>query len=147
MPIADQIGELPDKSVYQQAYDINPKSHERNWFLSELSPGELAVLRPHLTTFDMRPGDCLHYFGERIDDVVFPHAGLVALTMPLRETSGASALLIGREGIVGGFAAAACAPATCNAEVHIGGRASRMSAPSVRKARRTPAEGVWGVGK
>jgi CRP-like cAMP-binding protein len=54
--------------------------------------------------------------------------------MPLRETSGASALLIGREGIVGGFAAAACAPATCNAEVHIGGRASRMSAATFRYA-------------
>jgi CRP-like cAMP-binding protein len=134
MPIADQISELQDKSVFQQAYDINPKLHDRNWFLSELSPGELAVLRPHLTTFDMRAGDCLHYFGERIDDVVFPHGGLVALTMPLREASGASALLIGREGIVGGFAAAALAPATCNAEVHIGGRASRMSASAFRYA-------------
>ena len=134
MPIADQISELQDKSVFQQAYEINPKSQDRNWFLSELSPAELAVLRPHLTTFEMRPGDCLHYFGERIDDVVFPHAGLVALTMPLRETSGASALLIGREGIVGGFAAAASAPATCNAEVHIGGRASRMSAATFRYA-------------
>jgi CRP-like cAMP-binding protein len=134
MPIADQISELQDKSVFQQTHDINPKSHDRNWFLSELSPTELSALRPHLTTFDMRAGDCLHYFGERIDDVVFPHSGLVALTMPLRETSGASALLIGREGIVGGFAAAALAPATSNAEVHIGGRASRMSANAFRYA-------------
>jgi CRP-like cAMP-binding protein len=136
MPIGDQINEVHDKSAYQQrhAYESNPKSHDKNWFLSELSPAEFSALRPHLTTFDMRAGDCLHYFGERIDDVVFPHGGLVALTMPLREASGASALLIGREGIVGGFAAAASAPATCNAEVHIAGRASRMSAGSFRFA-------------
>ena len=136
MPTTDQISELHDSSAYHQshAYEPNPRAHDKNWFLSELSPAELAVLRPHLTTFEMRAGDCLHYFGERIDDVVFPHAGLVALTMPLREASGASALLIGREGIVGGFAAAASAPATCNAEVHIAGRASRMSAVAFRFA-------------
>jgi CRP-like cAMP-binding protein len=136
MPTTDQISDLHDSSAYHQshAYEPNPRAHDKNWFLSELSPAELAVLRPHLTTFEMRAGDCLHYFGERIDDVVFPHAGLVALTMPLREASGASALLIGREGIVGGFAAAASAPATCNAEVHIAGRASRMSAAAFRFA-------------
>ena len=103
---------------------FSPNYHRLNW----------PLLRPHLTTFEMRAGDCLHYFGERIDDVVFPHAGLVALTMPLREASGASALLIGREGVVGGFAAVASAPATCNAEVHIAGRASRMSAAAFRFA-------------
>jgi CRP-like cAMP-binding protein len=136
MTTTDQISELHDSSAYHQShtYEPNPRAQDKNWFLSELSPAELAVLRPHLTTFEMRAGDCLHYFGERIDDVVFPHAGLVALTMPLREASGASALLIGREGIVGGFAAAASAPATCNAEVHIAGRASRMSAAAFRFA-------------
>jgi CRP-like cAMP-binding protein len=136
MPTTDQISELHDSSAYHQshAYEPNLRAHDKNWFLSELSPAELAALRLHLTTFEMRAGDCLHYFGERIDDVVFPHAGLVALTMPLRETSGASALLIGREGVVGGFAAVASAPATCNAEVHIAGRASRMSAAAFRFA-------------
>jgi len=136
MPTLDQISGLLDNSTHRPNHDYEPKykPHDENWFLSALSLAEFAVFRPHLVMFEMRPGDCLHHFGDRIDEVVFPHAGLVALTMPLREASGASALLIGREGIVGGFAAAGCAPATSNAEVRIAGRASRMSATAFRYA-------------
>jgi CRP-like cAMP-binding protein len=64
--------------------------------------------------------------------VVFPHSGLVAMTMSLRDGTGAGVILIGRDGIVGGFAATALAPATCDAEVHIPGQASRMSASAFR---------------
>jgi CRP-like cAMP-binding protein len=108
------------------------QAHERNAFLSELSPAEFAMLRTHLAHFEMRVGESLHCFGDLVEDVVFPHSGLVALTMPLHDNPGAAAMLIGREGIVGAVPATALAPATSDAEVHIGGPASRMSAATFR---------------
>jgi CRP-like cAMP-binding protein len=108
--------------------------YDKNSFLSALSPSEFGLLQSHLTSFDLRVGDRLHELGTNVDHVVFPHSGLVAMTMSLRDGSGAGVILIGRDGVVGGFAAAAWAPATCDAEVHIAGQASRMSAPAYRFA-------------
>lgn len=105
---------------------------ERNSFLLELASAESALLRPHLVPFELRIGDCLHFFGDPVEDVIFPHSGLVAMTMPLRESSGAGVVLVGSEGIIGGFAAAASSPATCDAEVYIAGKASRMPASTFR---------------
>ena len=42
--------------------------------------------------------------------------------------------LVGREGVVGGLLATASMPSSCNAEVHIGGRASLISAAAFRNA-------------
>lgn len=108
------------------------QAHDRNSFLSELSPSELALLRSHLTSFDLRVGDRLHEMGTKVDHVVFPHSGLVAMTMSLRDGTGAGLALVGRDGVVGGFAAAASAPAICDAVVRIAGQASRMSTSAFR---------------
>ncbi len=105
---------------------------ERNAFLAELPAAEFQLLRPHLAPIELRAGDCLHCVGDRGTDVVFPHSGLVAMAVPLHDGSGAGVILVGRDGMVGGFAAIAAAPATCEARVHIGGRASRMSAAAFR---------------
>ena len=108
------------------------QSYERNAFLSALSTAEFAALRSHFAPFDLRVGECLHYRGDRVDHVVFPLSGLVAMTMPARENGGAGVILIGRDGLVGAFAAEASAPATCDAEVHISGQGLRVSAPAFR---------------
>jgi CRP-like cAMP-binding protein len=105
---------------------------ESNAFLSELSPAEAATLRSHLVPCELRVGDRLHFQGGHVDDVIFPHSGVVAMTMPAGGETGAAVVLIGRDGIVGGFAAAAAAPASCDAIVCIGGQASRMSATAYR---------------
>jgi CRP-like cAMP-binding protein len=76
----------------------------------------------------------LHYCGERIDNIIFPNSGLVTMTVPLRETAGAGVALVGREGIIGGFAAAGSAPAACDAEVQVPGTALRMPVAAFRYA-------------
>jgi CRP-like cAMP-binding protein len=106
---------------------------EKNAFLARLSASDFALLRPHLVSFEMRLDDYLHYLGDRIEEVVFPRSGLISLSIPVRDGTGA-AILAGREGIIGGFAAVAAAPATCDAEVCIGGTALRMSATVFRHA-------------
>jgi CRP-like cAMP-binding protein len=106
---------------------------EKNAFLSELSPAEHAALRGHLAPFDLRVGQCLHYLGDSVEEVVFPHSGLIAMSMPLRDNPGAAAALIGRDGIVGALAVLAGAPAASDAVVHIAGRASRLTAATFRQ--------------
>lgn len=108
--------------------------HEKNAFLAGLAVSEFALLRSHLAALELRVGDTLHYNGERIDYVVFPNSGLVAMAVPLLEVSGAGVALVGREGVIGGFAAAASAPAACDAAVQVGGTALRMPAPAFRYA-------------
>jgi hypothetical protein len=85
-----------------------------------------------LRAITLREGARLHDIGEVIDDVVFPDYGLVALTLPLGTERGRGAILVGRDGFVGGVAAAAAATAICDAEVYIAGRAARMSASAFR---------------
>jgi CRP-like cAMP-binding protein len=108
------------------------ESGEKNAFLAALSATEFALLRPHLASVDMRVAECLHCLGDAIENVVFPRSGLVTLSIPLRDGAGAGITLVGRDGIVGGYAASALAPATCDAEVCVGGQALRMSATAFR---------------
>lgn len=105
----------------------------KNAFLSELSPAEYAALRSHLAPLELRAGQCLHHRGDAVQEVIFPHSGVVAMSMPLRDYPGAAAALIGRDGIIGALAALADAPATSDAVVHIAGRASRLPASTFRQ--------------
>jgi CRP-like cAMP-binding protein len=111
---------------------MTAETSRTNEFLVALSALELELFRSHLASFELRVGDCLHYTGDLIGDVVFPHSGLVVMSIPLLDDAGAGGILIGRDGIVGAFAAAAAAPATCDAEVQIAGHASRMLASVFR---------------
>lgn len=110
------------------------QSQTGNVFLAELPAPDFALLRPHLVPSELRINACLHNLGHRIENVVFPHSGLVTLTIPLRDGAGAGITLVGRDGVVGGCAVAASAPATCDAEVYVGGQASQMSACAFRYA-------------
>jgi CRP-like cAMP-binding protein len=105
---------------------------DRNAFLAELSTADYELFRPHLTSFSLTAGERLQEFGRMIEQVVFPHGGLIAMTMPLLNGGGGGAILVGRDSMVGAFAAAAAVPAMCDAEVFIPGRAARMSASSFR---------------
>jgi CRP-like cAMP-binding protein len=104
----------------------------KNAFLASLSAAEFDLFRSHLVNVNLAAGERLQEVATRVGQVVFPHSGLVALTLPLRNGAGAGAVLVGRDGIVGAFAAAAAAPAICDADVLIAGRAARMSATAFR---------------
>jgi CRP-like cAMP-binding protein len=104
----------------------------RNGFLSALSEPELALIGPQLTSFNLRLDDCLHRHGDRIEHVIFPHSGLVAMTTSSQEGSGAGVILAGCDGIIGGFAAVGLAGAGSDARVQIAGEASRLTAASFR---------------
>jgi CRP-like cAMP-binding protein len=105
---------------------------DENDFLAGLSSAEFAIFRSHLIPVDLHVGDRLHCRGEPVDRVIFPRTGLVMMTMPVGEDHWGGVGLIGRDGVVGGVAAAASALASCDAEVQIAGVGWRMSAPAFR---------------
>jgi CRP-like cAMP-binding protein len=111
---------------------MSVQQSDRNTFLAELSAADYELFRPHLTSFTLSIGERLQDIGTVVEQVVFPHGGLVAMTMPLRSGGGGGAILVGRDGLVGAAGAAATAPAMCDAEVYIGGRAARMSGSAFR---------------
>jgi CRP-like cAMP-binding protein len=111
---------------------MTAQTHDRNSFLTALSAPEYDLLRPHLTAVELRAGERLYRLGDRVDNVVFAYSGMVAMTGANGEQPGAGVTIIGRDGIIGGFAAAGGVPATCNADVHIAGHAVRMPASAYR---------------
>ena len=106
----------------------------KNAFLTGLTDEDFSLLRNHLSQKDLPAGTTLHRCGERIDDIFFPQSGLVTMTLPVRQGRGVEVALVGFEGLVGGFAAAAMAPASSDSEVLVAGQASRISAPAFRYA-------------
>jgi CRP-like cAMP-binding protein len=108
------------------------QDQSENAFLAGLSPTEFAVLHSHLVPFDLRVADRLHYQGEPVDRIIFPQSGLVVMTMPVSDDHWAGVALVDRDGLIGGFAAAASTMATCDAEVQIAGQGWRMSALAFR---------------
>ncbi len=106
----------------------------QNRFLSGLTIEDSSLLRGHLVPAELKAGNVLHRRGDRIDYIVFPHSGVAVSTGSSNGKAGTGIALIGRDEIAGGFAATASAPATCDCEVLISGRASRMPASAFRHA-------------
>lgn len=111
-----------------------------NSFLSALPHADYRdLVHPHLSRLKLRAGQYLHHTGQSPERVIFPHSGVVALTLtePWHfathiDSDGVVAALLGREAIIGAVAAAAAVPATCNAKVLVSGNASDMSAATFR---------------
>ncbi len=105
-----------------------------NAFLTGLAGEDFSLLRDHLTPKDLPAGATLHRYGEKIDEIFFPHSAVVTMTLPLQQGRGVGVALVGLEGFVGGFAATASSPASTDSEILIAGQASRMPISTFRYA-------------
>src|SRR3954451_11304899 len=73
----------------------------RNHLLRELTPAELAAIKPHLKEFSPRQGTVLQEAGRSIEAVFFPETALVLLWSVLANGSAVGCAMIGRDGAVG----------------------------------------------
>ena len=62
--------------------------HTSNVFLATLAPADIGSLRPHLKTFDRPQGAVLFEVGAAIQQVYFPHSGIVSLVVELASDGG-----------------------------------------------------------
>lgn len=105
---------------------MHGSSLPRNLFLSSLSPSDHRLLEPYISHVELHPGSYLHRKGRTIEHIFFPHTGLIMLAGSLENCTMRDIAVVGREAIIGGFAALAGAPAISDAQVHMGGSAARM---------------------
>jgi CRP-like cAMP-binding protein len=109
------------------------RAGRRNLLLASLSAKDFAVLAPHLKDIELEQGAVLQEQGERIEQVYFPHAGIISLLAVMRQGEAIETATIGFEGGVGSFAGLGSRRAHTRAVVQVRGWASRIAAARFRK--------------
>ena len=107
------------------------RTGRRNLLLASLPAKDFALLAPQLK--DIVQGAVLQEQGERIDQVYFPHDGIVSLLAVMRQGDAIETATIGYEGAVGSFAGLGSRRAHTRAVVQVSGSASRIGASRFRK--------------
>ena len=80
------------------------RTGRRNLLLASLPAKDFALLAPQLKEIVLEQGVVLQEQGERIDQVYFPHDGIVSLLAVMRQGDAIETATIGYEGAVGAFA-------------------------------------------
>ena len=75
-----------------------------NKLLSSIPRGDFDRLLPHLSTLTLEQGLVLTEAGEEVDQVYFPHYGMLSLLAVLRDGKAIETATVGREGVVGAMA-------------------------------------------
>jgi CRP-like cAMP-binding protein len=76
-----------------------------NLLLASLSERDTAAIRPHLKKIHLEAERVLFEAGEEITDVYFPTGAIVSLVVGLSSGETVEAAMVGKDGVVGGFAA------------------------------------------
>src|SRR3954470_21014748 len=98
--------------------------HCENRLLSTLPKAESELLSGHLKRVVLPAQSIICEVGDTPTKAYFPHSGAIALVVGLSSGQMIEIALIGRDGMVGGFAALASHPASCRAIVRFEGTAS-----------------------
>ena len=75
-----------------------------NKLLASLPRDHFDRLLPHLVTISLPQGDVLVEAGEEVDQIYFPHYGMLSLLAVLRDGKAIETATVGREGVVGAMA-------------------------------------------
>jgi hypothetical protein len=106
-----------------------PDAIERpyNNLLRRLSAGDYALLAPHLAPEQAKAGDLLYNPGDDVEIVHFPCGpALASYLVPNEDGRDVEAILVGREGAVGGIVSQGYLPAYTRITVKFGGPLVRL---------------------
>jgi CRP-like cAMP-binding protein len=106
----------------------------RNRLLAALSPADQVLLEPHLETLPLPQGLTLQEAGQAIQQVYFPHAGMISLLAVMADGQAIETATVGNEGAVGAMAGFGTRLGFTRAVVQAPLLASRMSSRQFRKA-------------
>ena len=106
--------------------------HTSNVFLASLAPADIESLHPHLKTVELPQGVVLFEVGAPIQQVYFPHSGIVSLVVELASGETIEAAMIGRESLVGASSGLNGQISVCKAIVQIAGAASALDSKRLR---------------
>ena len=72
-----------------------------NYLLSTLSADDLASLRRHFRTIELRAGRILAHPGDEIRNIYFPHSGIISFTVETVDGHLVQTSMVGRDGVIG----------------------------------------------
>ena len=75
-----------------------------NKLLASLPRDDFDRLLPHLATVSLQQGAVLFEAGDEVDQIYFPHYGMLSLLAVLRDGKAIETATVGREGVVGAMA-------------------------------------------
>lgn len=77
----------------------------QNRLLASLAPDDLALITPHLVQLTLDRGRLLYDPGDQIEQIYFPHDGVISLMTLMENGAAIESATIGREGALGLMAA------------------------------------------
>ena len=108
-----------------------PRHHNR--LLASLPPATLQVLTPHLALRDLPFGKVLLETHGAVEEVFFPHSGVVSLVVELKDGGMLETAMIGRDGVVGAASALDGKISLSKAIVQVAGKASVIKSDKLRE--------------
>jgi CRP-like cAMP-binding protein len=129
-------GRLDDGKGLRVEFDRSHTSR-RNLLLAALAQKDLALLTPYLNDVPLAQGVILQEQGERIDQIYFPHDGIISLLAVMQQGDAIETATIGYEGAVGALSGFGPRRSHTRAVVQVPGSAARIAAEHFRKAAET----------
>jgi CRP-like cAMP-binding protein len=106
--------------------------YSSNFLLASLPEADIGALRSHLRNVELPQGTVLFEVGDAIEQVHFPHRGVVSLVVPLESGETIETAMIGRESLVGASAGLNGQISVYKAIVQIAGAGSAVDAHRFR---------------
>jgi CRP-like cAMP-binding protein len=79
--------------------------HSTNRILSGIRPADLRALQPHLRLVELEHGRVIAESGQRVQQVYFPHGGILSCVVELKSGFAIETGMIGDDGVFGGIQA------------------------------------------
>src|SRR6202011_2804085 len=105
-----------------------------NKLLASLPRGDFDRLLPHLSTLTLEQGAVLMEAGDEVDQVYFPHNGMLSLLAVLRDGKAIETATVGCEGVVGAMAGLGLYKSLVRVVVQLPVGVTKISATQFRKA-------------
>jgi CRP-like cAMP-binding protein len=108
--------------------------HLDNKLLAALPRSQFNLLVPHLTTTTLGQGVVVYETGDEVDQVYFPHNGMLSLLAVMRDGKAIETATVGREGVVGAMAGLGLYTSLVRVVVQLPLTATKITAAQFRKA-------------
>jgi CRP-like cAMP-binding protein len=105
-----------------------------NKLLAILPRDDFDRLLPHLSTVQLQQGVVLVEAGEEVDQIYFPHYGMLSLLAVLRDGKAIETATVGREGVVGAMAGLGLYKSLVRVVVQMPMACTKIAAPHFRSA-------------
>ncbi len=113
---------------------VRPAPNRRNQLLAALPAADLSLLAPHFKEVPLGARELLHETQDEIEQIYFPHSGMVSLLAVTDDGEAIETAAIGSDGVIGASAGLGIRRAFCRAVVQVPGSASRIATSQFQRA-------------